>query len=85
MREGVNGASNLRVHWFRIITDLERSGYSQAAIGAAIGTPKSTMHGWKQGASPKYEDGYRLIALWSRVTGSSPQDIPRISKYDFRA
>lgn len=67
--------------WFRVITDLQRHGYGFRSIGVAISSGKSTVRGWYSGASPSYEQGERLLCLWSSVTGKPLADVPRISRY----
>lgn len=74
-----------RVDWFQVIIGLERAGYSHSAISAAIGAPKSTVQGWKQGAEPKHSDGENVISLWCQVTGLKREQLPTIGRYDFRA
>lgn len=78
-------ANQLRVDWFRVIVDLSRAGYSHAAIGAAIDCPKSTVQGWKQGATPKYDDGELLITLWAAVMELPREQLPMVRRYDWRA
>lgn len=75
----------LRVDWFRIIVDLERAGYSHAAIGSAIDCPKSTVQGWKQGATPKFDDGDLLIVLWCAVTKNGRESVHRVPRYSHLA
>lgn len=56
-----------KIDWFRLIVDLcHHHGYTHSTIAAAVGAPKSTVQGWKQGATPKYEDGERLISSRSK-------------------
>ena len=69
-----------KIHWFRVIIDLERSGYSHYAIGISVGSPKSTVQGWKQGSTPKFEDGERLIELWQTVTGNGRESVHRVKR-----
>lgn len=75
----------LKVDWFRIINDLNRGGYTTIAIAQAVGTAKSTVLGWKQGSTPRWEDGECLLGLWMTVTKSGRDGVPVISRYDFRA
>lgn len=66
------------VSWWHVIVDLERGGYTHAAIGAAIGLSRTGVEGWKnRGAEPGHEDGERLIALWRVVTGRPREELPR--------
>ena len=70
--------------WFRLIVDLERSGYKQAEIALSVDAPRTTMLGWKQGAEPKHKDGERLIDLWCRVMGKGRDHLPMIAALDWR-
>jgi hypothetical protein len=76
---------DLRVNWFLVIVEMSRRGYSDTAIAGAIGTPRSTVRGWKQGAEPRHADGERMILLWCQVTGMERDTLPKISRYDWRA
>lgn len=65
------------VSWWHLIVGLERNGYTHAAIAGAIGSKKGTVEGWKNKfASPRHEDGERLIALWCAVTQKGRDDLP---------
>lgn len=55
------------IDWFAVITVLSHRGWRQRALGAVLGVAPSTIHGWKQGAEPKYSDGKKLLTLWRRV------------------
>jgi hypothetical protein len=74
-----------RIDWFRVITDLERKGYSRTVLAMAIDAKKSTVQGWKMGATPRYDDGDRLIELWCQVMGMGREGLPKRSRYDWRA
>lgn len=75
MTEAINQPG---VSWWHVIVDLERGGYTHAAIGAAIGLSRTGVEGWKnRGAEPGHEDGERLIALWRVVTGRPREELPR--------
>lgn len=78
-------SQNEKIDWFRIIIDLERSGYPHVAIGAAVGVSKRAVGWWKDGSKPRFEDGCRLIALWSNVTGKGQESAPKVGKYSHHA
>ncbi len=65
--------------WWRVIVDLEQSGYSHAAIGAAIDAGRATVERWKNGygIEPRHEDGERLISLWCAVMALRRDELPR--------
>jgi hypothetical protein len=77
-------ADDLRVDWFRLITDLNRAGHSTRRFADNLGIPRTTIEGWKAGAEPKHADGERLIALWCERMGKGREHLPRISEFDFR-
>lgn len=74
-----------KVDWFRIVCDLCANGYTHATIAAAIGAGKSTVQGWKQGSTPNYEDGERLITLWCAVTQNGRESVRRVKRYSHHA
>lgn len=79
-------SDDLKIDWFRIIIDLcHTHGYTHASIAAAVRSAKSTVQGWKNGATPGYEDGDRLIALWCQVTGNGRETVPRVPRYSHLA
>lgn len=74
-------APDEKYDWFRIIVDLcNFHGYTFKTIAAAIHSAASTVQGWKDGASPKYEDGERLIELWAQVTANKRETVHRIKR-----
>ena len=78
-------APDEKIDWFRIIIDLERSGYSLRAVSAAIDTPHSTILGWKQGSAPAFEAGDRLIDLWETVLRKSRDSVHKVNRYSHLA
>lgn len=65
------------VSWWHVIVTMERSGYTHAAMAAAIGSARTTVEGWKnRAAEPGHTDGERMIALWRVVTGKGREDLP---------
>ena len=75
-----------KIDWFRLIVELCCAhGYTHSTIAAAVGAPKSTVQGWKQGSTPKYEDGERLIELWAQVTKNGRESVHRVKRYSHLA
>lgn len=75
-----------KIDWFRVIVELCYShGYTHETIAAAVGLSKSSVQNWKNGASPKFEEGNRLIELWARVTGKGQETVHRVNRYSYRA
>lgn len=65
------------VSWWHVVVSLERHGYTQSAIAAAIDSKRTTVLNWKNnGASPRHEDGERLIELWCAVMFKERNDLP---------
>lgn len=65
------------VSWWHLIVEMERRGYTHAAVGAAIGMSRSGVESWKnRNIEPSHEVGERMIALWRVVTGKSRDDVP---------
>lgn len=67
-----------RIDWFQVLVDLGRCGVPASSAAAAIGIPKSTVQGWKQGAEPKFTDGEKLLSLWAGITRRELTSAPRI-------
>lgn len=83
MGAGISKSKSV-VDWFRVIVDLERSGYKQRDIALSVNAPRTTLLGWRQGAAPKWNEGERLIAFWCRVTGKERDLLPKIDAFDWR-
>lgn len=79
-------APDEKIDWFRIIVELcGKHGYTHSTIAAAVAAPKSTVQGWKQGATPKFEDGERLIDLWAQVTRNGRETVHRVKRHSHLA
>lgn len=77
-----------KIDWFRILSDMSRSGYSLQDIAEELDVVASTLIGWKKGASPRHHTGEALIALWCRVTHKSRDELPRekfVQKFIFHS
>lgn len=68
----------MQIDWFRLITDLERAGFTHTKIARQLVASKSTITYWKQGAEPRYCDGERLIRLWELVTRKTQDELPYV-------
>lgn len=78
-------APEIRIDWFRVITDLGRCGIPSQLIADSIGVAKSTLLGWKQGAEPKHGDGEKLVAFWCQVTERPREALPKVGSGDWWA
>jgi hypothetical protein len=61
--------SELRIDWFRVLADLQRSGRTNADVAHALKVAPTTLAGWKMGSQPKYEEGSRLLDMWREIIG----------------
>lgn len=68
-----------RFDWFRVITHLERSGYTQRDIAARLGMSKGWVIHLKDspGAEPRCDDGLALLDLWCDAMDKPLCDAPR--------
>jgi len=75
-----------KVDWFRVIIDLCRRGYTHKTIAMAVGAGGSTtVYGWKQGSTPSFDEGDRLVSLWAQVTDNSRDSVPVIKRNSYLA
>ena len=82
----LSGRSELPVHWFAVVRDLKYAGLSMRNIAKQIDLSRSQVaRMYNENAEPKFAAGERLLRLWMLQTGKSEEQIPRISKYDWRA
>ncbi|EBA9761405.1 helix-turn-helix domain-containing protein [Salmonella enterica] len=58
----------VKIDWFSVISDLERTGMTQREIADYIGVSKSTVNSWKQYNEPRYGSGAALLDLWKVKT-----------------
>lgn len=68
-----------RIDWFRVITHLERSGYTQRDIAAKLGMSKGWVIHLKDspGAEPRFDDGSALLDMWCDAMDKPLCDVPR--------
>lgn len=77
----IAAAARQRVDWWRVITDLQRSGYSIERIAAECLRSVGWVMGLKNipDTEPRFADGMLLLALWASATGNSQADAPKHS------
>lgn len=56
-----------KIDWFMIISDLKKAGVSGREIARRLNVSVSTVVMWKNGASPRYEKGVKLMQMWESV------------------
>jgi len=79
-------ASDEKIDWFRVIADLNSRGYTYTDIAVAVnGVTRNTVAYWRDGGTPKYEDGVCLLELWMQVKGESQECAPRIKRNSYLA
>lgn len=77
-----------KIDWFRILSDMSRSGYSLQDIAEELDVVASTLIGWKKGASPRHHTGEALIELWCRVNSKGRDELPKekfVQKFIFHS
>ena len=78
-------APDEKIDWFRVIVDLERSGYCHASIAMVIGRSKGSIDWLKKGGTPAYERGAQLLELWQDVTGNGQETVPKVKRNSYLA
>lgn len=75
----------LRVDWFRLLSDLKRIGFSQNQVAEHTTISRSTIDGWHRRISePSHAAGERLIAFWCVVMDRPRESLPMFDGYDER-
>ena len=64
------------VDWWRVIQDINDSGTSIKSLSRLMGHPYPTVRSWKEGARPRFEDGFRLIIFWTHVCDKEFAETP---------
>jgi hypothetical protein len=75
--------AQVRIDWFRVITDILRAGYSIHSVAQVIKVPRSTLMGWKQGAEPRYTEGECLVSFWCQAVGRGRESLPLVAVGDW--
>lgn len=72
-------ATDPLVDFEAVVLDLRRRGLSYRAIAGDIGVSESMTKNYaNHGARPPYDVGERLVTLWTGVTLSRREDLPRL-------
>ncbi len=68
-----------RIDWFRVITHLERSGYTIRSLADRVGLSKGWVEHLKNspGAEPRFAKGEVLLLLWCDAMDKPWCDVPR--------
>ncbi|MBC8642121.1 hypothetical protein IAG25_35540 [Caballeronia sp. EK] len=72
----------LRIDWFRILTDLCQDGGSLYQVSRITSIPRSTLQNYKQGVEPSHSLGMCLLRLWAIKTGKDRDEAPTQQRYD---
>jgi hypothetical protein len=57
------------INWVRIIEDIKKESGTYSIVCKALGTPWSTLQGWRQGAEPGFTAGTGILLVHSHVCG----------------
>jgi hypothetical protein len=69
-----------RTDWFRVLADLQYvAKIPNADVALRVNVAPSTVRGWKSGSEPRYDDGERLLSLWSILMGKPIDARPRLT------
>lgn len=61
-----------RVDWFKVISDLQRHGFTHEQIGKDVGVSRRMVGYWRDGYSePLYSHGAALVCLYRTVIESA--------------
>lgn len=75
----------LPVHWPRVINDLLHLNLTIKEISTTIGIDRNKVERMRRdGTCPRFDDGEKLIALWCERMKQSREDIPRLSRFDWK-
>lgn len=69
-------ALDIRIDWFRVITDLTRDGGSIYQLARVTNIPRSSLNDYKNGVEPTHAVGMCILAHWSMKTGKPGSDAP---------
>jgi len=74
---------NSRIDWFRVIVEIQRSGWSLDRIAFEMQRSKGSISNLKNipGTEPRFHDGMKLLGLWCDVTGKQHTDAPTTELY----
>lgn len=68
-----------RIDWFRVITNLERCGFTVRDIAFQVNMSRGWVEHLKNspGAEPRFDDGNVLLDLWCDAMDKPLADVPR--------
>ena len=68
--------SIVKTDWQRVINDIHNSGTSLQAIAKNLNVAKTTLIGWRAGATPNHHDGEALLTMWCYISRKSRSEVP---------
>lgn len=72
-------------HWPRIINDLIHQGLTIKEVSDAIGIDRNKVERMRRdGTCPRFDDGEALIQFWCERMSKTREDIPRLSRFDWK-
>lgn len=67
--------------WTAIVGALRRMGFTFPALAIELLIPKSTLIGYRDGATPRHDDGETLLAFYLHVTNTVRGQEPKRLRY----
>lgn len=64
------------VDFSALMFDLRRLGFSDVAIADAVHIPRTTAREYRNGSTPSFDVGERLIAFWCSNSNRKREDVP---------
>ena len=65
-----------KTDWQRVISDIHNSGTTLQALAESLNVAKSTLIGWRAGATPSHHDGEALLTMWCYISRKSRSEVP---------
>ncbi|KFC08515.1 hypothetical protein GTGU_01432 [Trabulsiella guamensis ATCC 49490] len=66
----------LQTNWRQVINDIHSSGASLLSIAESLNVAKTTLLGWREGATPNHHYGEALLELWCYTSRKSRNEAP---------
>jgi hypothetical protein len=79
----LNAAADKRyvTDWSALIYSLRRQGFTFPQLAQQLGIAKSTLIGYRDGATPKHPDGEVLLQFWLNITHSERGTEPKTIRF----
>lgn len=77
----MNGDPRYVTDWAAIVDSLRRHGFTFPQLALELLIPKSTLIGYRDGATPRHDDGEVLLNFYLNVTGTVRGVEPKRIRY----